>query len=202
MDKNKNKKENKNMNINFDDYGKVKYIPGFINKQLANRIINDLKKIVPWEEKKGTTMDNKKLLMMYAMKNNEQDLTKVYNETSAMVWMPTLNKLKQKIEKMIKRKISHAELIYLRNGNDYRDWYSDDQLKNDDIVVCLSLGETRKIKFRPIYQTNDKNNYELEIENRSLTIMDINAAKNKLHHKMPKTNKEIDSQISIIFRHI
>jgi len=94
--------------------------------------------------------------------------------------------------------LRYAQLNYYRDGKDYIGWHTDKEMKENDIIVSISLGTTRRFQFMNIKDNNIK--YELSLEPGSLLVFDTIVGKKEWKHRIPKELKVKDGRINITFR--
>lgn len=194
---------NENGEFRLDDLSEIKYYQDFIPNKLHDDLFNELSNDVPWTHGVynmfGKPVKTPRLL--YAMRDSEYDIKKVYKVTESMTWTTNMLKLKKLIEKKTGVNYSYAQLNFYRNGDDYIGYHTDSEVQKGDVISSVSLGVDRNFTFRSTnYKTDDSNIYELMLEKRSLIIMDENSAKNRWKHTLPKMKKLKDIRINITFR--
>ena len=215
--------------IKFSDHsaslesGKIKYYPNFIKD--GDNKYNSIIKSIPWDQ--GVyNMYGKKVYtprLLWAMRDEDTDISKEYNVTDSSVWNEMMGKLRIEVEEFLRKEyfskkenmiegldlssnfLRYAQLNYYRDGNDYIGWHTDKEMKKEDIIVSISLGTARRFQFMNIKDNNIK--YELSLEPGSLLIFDTIVGKNEWKHRIPKqlklTNKSKDDdygRINITFR--
>ena len=188
-----------------EDGGEIKYIKDFINKKDAQKLFNDLKNNVPWTHGiyKMYGKEIKTPRLLYAMRDDNIDITKSYKVTGSMVWSKPMMKLRDNVEKLCNIKIQYAQLNYYRNGDDYIGYHTDSEMKEGDIIASISLGAERKFILRhKRYKTDNTikiNKHEFILNDGSLFIMNYNAGKEYWKHTLPKM-KNVGPRINITFR--
>jgi len=196
-------KEPKCTIFNLANGAELKYYKEFLSSKVSCDIYSSLINDVPWEH--GTYKmfgkDVKTPRVLYAMKNNNTDITNVYDVTSSMAWSNEIKILKKKIEHITNKSFRYAQLNYYRDGNDYIGYHTDSEVQPNDIIASISLGEPRKFSLRHMdYKTNGVKRHDLILENGSLLIMNEQAAKLYWKHSLPKSLKIKNGRINITFR--
>jgi len=185
------------------DGGKVTYITNFLTKDEAQVLYNELKDNVPWTHGVykifGKPIKTPRLL--YALRDEDTDITKSYKVTDSMPWTPKAKEIREKIEKATGYKITYAQLNYYRDGKDSVGYHTDQEVMKGDIIASISLGATRKFVLRHKNYKTDKTvkKYTFQLENGSLLIMNDSAAKFHWKHTIPKV-KTAGPRINITFR--
>ncbi len=188
-----------------EDGAIVTYVPHFLSQKQATTLFNELKlkKNIPWTHGIykifGKSVKTPRLL--YAMRDKDVDITGSYKVTDSMEWLPEIETIKKKVEKVTGKKISYAQLNYYRDGDDHIGYHCDSEVQDGDIIASLSLGAARKFVLRhKDYQTRkDIEKKTFTLENGSLLIMNDNAAKHKYKHTLPKM-KDVGPRINVTFR--
>ncbi len=180
--------------------GKI-YFDTILSESKSTKLYNKLIEKTPWEHGVynmfGKEVKTPRLL--WAMKEDGFDIEKSYTITGSSVWSKEVEKLKTKVEKIIKKKIRYAQINYYRNGNDYIGWHTDSEVIEGDLIASISIGATRKFQFRAI-DKNNKEKYQINLTNGSLIVFDYSAAKKDWKHRIPKEPKVEDGRINITFR--
>lgn len=85
-------------------------------------------------------------------------------------WTPELLMLKQQVEHQCQHKFNSVLVNYYRNGKDWVDWHSDDdvELGQAPVIASVSFGINRKFCYR---HKNSGNMNFIDLKNGSLLIM-------------------------------
>lgn len=187
------------------DLGKdsnIIYIPNFVEN--SNEILENLKSKDYWKQGEymmfGKPVKTPRLL--WALRDKEFEIPESYDVTDSSEFTPIVISLKEKIEKLLDKKLSYAQLNYYRDGNDYIGWHNDSEVDKGDIIASISLGADRKFSLRYKKYKKDQTlpKYELFLKNSSLLIMDYNASNKIWKHCLPKMKKVLEPRINITFR--
>lgn len=141
--------------------------------------------------------------LLYAMKDNNIDITGSYTVTDLMTWTPLMEKIKEKVIKETGHNIKYAQLNYYRDGRDYIGFHSDREMCEGDIIASISLGVTRRFILRHIdYKNSIYKKHQFELEDGSLIIMDYNSGKKYWKNSLPKMHvlRDGEERINITFR--
>ena len=114
-------------------------------------------------------------------------------------WPPTLSQIRLKLEQTLGHDFNGVLGNLYQDGNDYMGWHSDDEKSIDDQspIVSLSLGATRKFKFRA--KNNHSNQSSIALTNGSLLVMPAGSQK-YWQHTLPKMLKVTEPRINLTFR--
>lgn len=189
--------------FDLDDQASIEYYGNFITKKFHDELFKELCDDVPWTHgiynMYGKAVKTPRLL--YCMRDKDFDVSQVYKVTESMEWTKNMLKLKKMVEKKTNRKYSYAQLNYYRTGDDYIGYHTDSEVQDGDVIASVSLGVTRKFTFRQInYKDNDSDIYTMDLEGRSLILMNEYAAKKSWKHELPKMKNVQDVRINITFR--
>jgi alkylated DNA repair dioxygenase AlkB len=196
--------------------GKIKYYPNFIKSQ--ENTYQSIVDSIPWDQ--GVyNMYGKEVFtprLLWAMRDEDSDISKEYNVTGSSVWNEMMAQLRTEVEEFLRTEyfskkeneiknldisksfLRYAQLNYYRDGKDYIGWHTDKEMKENDIIVSISLGTARRFQFMNIKDNNIK--YELSLEPGSLLIFDTIVGKKEWKHRIPKELKVKDGRINITFR--
>ena len=182
-----------------NNIGKITYYPNFLNKKKSDKLYHELKNQSFWTHGVynmfGKEIKTPRLL--WALKDNDVDITDSYTVTDSSVWTKQVKKVKKKVEKLLSKKIKYAQLNYYRDGNDYIGWHTDSEIKPGHMIASLSVGEPRLFQFKGI-KSDDK--HQLILDNGSLIIFDEDAGKKLWKHRLPKQSKIQGGRINLTFR--
>ncbi len=179
--------------------GKVVFYNNFIDESKSNKLYERIIKNIPLQhgiyQMYGKEVKTPRLL--WAVKDKNYDIKDSYKITESSIWDKKIEKIKTKVENIIKKNIKYAQINYYRDGNDYIGWHTDSEIKKGDLIASLSLGATRKFQFKSILNSEQ---YEIELTNGSLIIFDESAGKLDWKHRIPKQLKVKEGRINITFR--
>ena len=182
-----------------NNIGKITYYSNFLNQKTSDKLYHELKNESFWTHGvyKMFGREIKTPRLLWALKNNDEDITDSYTVTGSSSWTKQVKKVKKKIEKLLNKKIKYAQLNYYRNGNDYIGWHTDSEIKPGHMIASLSIGEPRLFQFKGI-KSDDK--HQLMLDNGSLIIFDEDAGKKLWKHRLPKQSKIEKGRINLTFR--
>ena len=188
-----------------DELAIVQYFPNFLSKNMQKDLTSELLDSgdVPWKhgiyKMYGKEIPTPRLL--YAMRDEDVDITKSYSVTGSVPWTKNMLKLKKMVEKITGKEYTYAQLNHYRDGDDYIGYHTDSEVQDGDVIASISLGAARRFQFRHInYRENTMPDYEMTLEPGSLIIMNEYAAKHHWKHQLPKMPKLREERINITFR--
>jgi alkylated DNA repair dioxygenase AlkB len=177
------------------------YYPQFFSKNEANILFEQLKNETPWQ------MDTIRVFgkiyfqpRLTALFGNE-DKTYSYSNIKMQphTWIPTLQKIKLKVEQISGTNFTTVLLNLYRDGKDSNGWHSDNEkeLGINPIIASLSFGAERIFQLKHNTILNLKHN--ILLENGSLLLMK-GTTQHFWKHQIPKTSKNIGPRINLTFR--
>lgn len=179
----------------------IEYFPRFFSKEKANRLFEQLKTEIPWQQDTITVFGKNHLQpRLTALFGNEG---KPYGYSNIVMqphqWNPLLMFLKEEIEKECEETFTTVLLNYYRNGQDSNGWHADNEkeLGRNPIIASLSFGEERVFQLKHNTIALAKKN--ITLQHGSLLIMK-GTTQHFWKHQIPKTKKEIDGRINLTFR--
>lgn len=151
----------------------VDYYSSFLNDEEANSLFNELFELTEWKIEntitKGGLKPTSRLVIIMSIPNFSS--TSITYDT--MRFTPILERVKNKIEKLLSVEFTHAYLNFYRDGRDHIGWHSDKEEAPGTIIASLSLGETRDFILRHIRDTQ----IAQEIEDSAIKRDYMNRAK-------------------------
>lgn len=176
--------------------GSVCYFPDFLGLEEHLALLTHLTTDIKWERLNislfGKSVILPRLQTNMADPDFELDIVWFNNHS---VWTPMVYKLKQRIEALTGRTFSYAHLGYYTDEKQYLGYHTDDELHDDDIIVSISLGATRRFVIRERYLSDGKTrnsgspNYEFSLKGGSMFIFDQLSARDCYKHSIPKCRK-------------
>lgn len=112
-----------------------------------------------------------------------------------------LQQLKENIEKLTGFYFNSVLINKYRDGNDKVDWHQDNEpiLGQGPVIASLSIGETRKFKFRE--KDNKSNIVNLLLKDGDLILMHKGVQEN-WEHCLPRTSRYNGVRYNLTFRKI
>lgn len=190
--------------VMLDAESKIIYIPCFVSKTLSKHLMEEFGELDNLthgvydikDKKTGTIRKVSTPRLLWAQRDEDDDITDVYSVTGSSEWTRYIHKLKRRVEKHIGLKLRYAQLNYYRNGNDYIGPHSDKEIPPGGIVASISLGTCRQI----VFENDEGIKHKLLMENGSLLIMDESSAKLNWKHSVPKVPRQSRGRFNITFR--
>ncbi len=112
---------------------------------------------------------------------------------------PTLTKIKQLVEEWTRIKFPYSLVHVYRTGEDVIPWHRDKEALNPDTsIISISLGATRKFRFREIGKTSGCL-AEYHLQSGDMVWM-LPGCQSKVMHTVPVEKRVLDWRINITFR--
>lgn len=114
-------------------------------------------------------------------------------------WPNILSELRSRLNKDIGCDFNGVLGNLYEDGHDYMGWHSDDEasINNETPIASISLGASRKFKFRS--KLNHSEQHSLELNTGSLLIMPAGSQED-WQHTLPKMLKVSQPRINLTFR--
>jgi alkylated DNA repair dioxygenase AlkB len=182
--------------------GEVYYFGKFLTEAEAEEFFNLLLKEVSWKHDEvmifGRKITTARKTAWYGDKEFEYTYSKMTKK--AMLWLPELALLRQKVEQETALVFNSCLLNLYHSGEEGMSWHSDAEaeLGSQPAIASVSLGAERKFVLKH-KQTGEK--VQLQLEQGSLLLM---AGETQTHwlHSLPKTKKVNKPRINLTFRNI
>ena len=105
------------------------YYPHFMDTIEADAIFSELKNTIPWQQDEirvfGKIHQQPRLTALYGNKDKTYSYSNI--KMSPNPWIPILEKIKLKIEKVCPTEFTTVLLNYYRDGKDSNGWHADDE---------------------------------------------------------------------------
>lgn len=198
----------------------ITVIRGFLKKETAKELFEELTEKVKWHDELISTVDgskvkiNRKMAYIFGWgKGSEYDMDYTYAnlKLNSQRWngLPSLVRLNAALANRLNPIYSalilgqfdfDSVLLNLyKDGKDEIKWHSDKEsiLGPKPIIACINLGATRKFWFRR--KENGSLKFFHGVEDGDLLIMGENCQTNYLHAILPEKDVK-DTRISLTFR--
>jgi len=173
----------------------------FLTQSNADAVMQQLHAQTYWQQKDiimfGKRVNQPRLMAWHGDKPyTYSGLTLMPNK-----WTVNLLSLKEQIEEVAETSFNSALLNLYRNGQDHMGWHQDNErsLGPQPVIASLSLGASRKFKFKHIHHHECK--VDITLKHGSLLIMS-GMTQHQWKHCLPKSRVVNDKRINITFRHI
>lgn len=184
-----------------DNYLIIDYYEKFLDDDVANELLNTLKKM-DWPNKikrHSKSYGNKGLVYNVDLPDYSNNKTRMKVARPVISWQdfPTnhLIDIKEKIKKLYNDDINSCVIQYYDNGKIYIKPHRDQEIKSNCSIYGLSLGATRKLTMLRYNQEP----FYLPLEHNSLYIL-RSPTNTYWKHCIPKQVKIKDSRFSLTFR--
>lgn len=176
----------------------------FIDPELAQLLYDD---VLPhcahrrgFSNGKAYTVGRKSCL--FVEKSQQQSTTQTgYGRYTALSFKqsPTLTKIKKQAEEFTNLKFPYALVHIYRTGKDTIPWHRDrEATRPDSSIISISLGATRKFRFRKIGQTSGWI-AEYHLQSGDMVWM-LPGCQTKVMHTVPIEKKVTDWRINVTLR--
>jgi len=181
--------------------GELLYYPNFFKEEESDFFFEYLLKNINWQQDK-IKMYNKyipipRLNAWYGEANKNYSYSGIPMKPNP--WLPSLVKIKNRIEPIANVKFTSALINLYRDGKDSVDWHADDEpeLGKNPVIGSVSFGESRIFKLRHLKDKSLKT--EIELNHGSFALM-RGETQHFWEHKIPKSAKPVKPRINLTFR--
>ncbi len=170
------------------------------NQALLQELIDD----TPWQQQEitlfGKTWPQPRLVAWYGDPGASYTYSGLVQEP--LPWTDTLNELRKQVEKAANHRFNSVLLNYYRDGSDSMGMHADDEpeLGPEPVIASLSLGETRRLRFRHRSRREIKP-FSLQLPPASLLIM-AGTTQQNWKHGINKTRRPCGPRVNLTFRRI
>jgi len=167
-----------------------------------SQLFRDLDENIPWESRTikmfGKEHPQPRLVAWFGDPGRNYSYSNVAMNINP--WTPLLEKLKSICEEKSGSSFNSLLLNKYRNGEDKVSWHADNEpeLGNEPCIASLSLGATRRFKFR---HCDSKQVVECRLPSGSLVVMS-GLSQSKWVHEIPKEMGVKDPRINLTFRSV
>ncbi|MEO0974796.1 MAG: alpha-ketoglutarate-dependent dioxygenase AlkB [Pseudomonadota bacterium] len=188
-----------------------RYFAGFATPSTAQRWFDALRDEVPWEQSQvrvyGRTHRTPRLTAWVADAGVEYRYSGQSQVPSA--WSATSREIRERVQRATGHEFNGVLLNLYRSGDDTVGWHSDDEaaLGEAPVIASVSLGEARRMRFRPRpgaghrppVATDDEPRRELLLEHGSLLLMEAGTQRG-WQHCVPRCTRTLGARINLTFR--
>jgi alkylated DNA repair dioxygenase AlkB len=181
----------------------IRYIPGFISSEEADRLYVQLKEESQWRSDRiqvfGKWYDQPRLTALYGEEGRGYSYSGI--AMTPLPFTPLLKSIKSKVEEVSGSRFTSCLLNFYRDGKDSNGWHSDDEaeLGINPVIASISLGVSRYFHLRP--KGTPKMTYKLLLSPGSLLIM-AGETQHQWQHQIPKSKQITEGRINLTFRRI
>ena len=182
--------------------GNISYHSSFIAKGEGDRLFDYLSEKIAWQSDVikiyGKIHKIPRLQAWYG----DSDATYSYSGIKLIPnpWIPLLEEIKTKVEKITLTKFNSVLLNLYRDGQDSNGWHSDNekQLGTNPTIASISIGQERIFHLKHRTKTLK---HSLTLSHGSLLIMS-GTTQHFWKHQIPKSRKTLLPRINLTFRRI
>jgi alkylated DNA repair dioxygenase AlkB len=173
--------------------GDVTYIPEFLDRDLADAVVAELKADTRWRAD-SRVMWGKRVLVPRE--------TAGRGEKMAQPWTPALARVRDLVGRHTGTQFDYCFLNRYRDGNDAVAWHGDRDGSRDArlVVASLSLGATRAFQLRPKKDSFLRYNpISVDVAHGDLIVM---AGDTQLYweHRVPRDPRITGERLNVTFR--
>lgn len=187
------------------------YHEHFIRPDEAAELFRSLQYDVPWQQERirmmGKWVLQPRLTAWYGDPEARYTYAGLLNQP--LPWLPSLAKLRLRIESEFESPFNSVLLNLYRDGRDYMGWHSDNEpsLGEAPVIASLSLGVERRFSFRrrskPVCARMDIQSLDahtdLWLSSGSLLLMKA-GVQSEYKHALPKALRVREPRINLTFR--
>ncbi|MBE9104504.1 alpha-ketoglutarate-dependent dioxygenase AlkB [Nostoc cf. edaphicum LEGE 07299] len=179
----------------------VTFYRNFFNQQESDELFQTLLNEIKWRQDKmkiyGKEVNLPRKTAWYGNRNISYKFSGIHLDPEP--WIPTLLKVKEKVDEIAKVNFNSVLLNLYRDGNDGISWHTDaePELGNNPVIGSVSFGGARRFMFR--HKHNQDLKTEIELIDGSFLLM-AGATQHFWQHQIPKTSKRVKPRINLTFR--
>ncbi len=181
----------------------IQHIPGFLKPEAARHWFECLRRGVNWQQEQFQIFGRRMTSPRLTACAGEAGTSYRYAGTAhqAMGWCWGLAELVQDIREAAGWYPNFVLLNLYRDGQDAMGWHSDDEasLGPEPLIASLSLGETRRFRFRR--RDNHRTTFAMQLSDGDLLLM-WGRSQRDWQHTLPRTRRAVGPRINLTFRRI
>ncbi len=183
--------------------GEVAICPQFIEEAQANNLLRQLTATLDWQQETlriyGRQVVVPRLVAWYGSANARYTYSGVLHEPTP--WTPTLATLREQISRACGHDFNAVLANRYRNGNDSMGWHADNEPELGDrpVIASLSLGATRRMRFR--HRARGHASLGIDLPNGSLLLMRGDTQRH-WQHCLTRTRLPVAERVNLTFRSI
>ncbi|NCF63831.1 MAG: alpha-ketoglutarate-dependent dioxygenase AlkB [Gammaproteobacteria bacterium] len=179
----------------------LEYQPDFLQKQLADKYLQQLWDELEWMQKKIVIFGRRRLQPRLIAWYGDSSAKYGYSglSLSPLSWHPGLLEIRHLLEEFTSTGFNSVLANAYRDGSDSMGWHRDDEseLGPTPLIASVSLGEERRFLVRE----NGKRSSGITLGHGSLLIMK-GSFQRRFSHSLPKTRRNIGLRINLTYRRV
>ncbi len=187
----------------------VCYASSWLTPGEADSLLTKLHDQIPWERHRLTMFGREREAPRLSCWIGDAGTSYVYSRTrfEPRAWPPSLLNLRERLERECAARFNSVLANLYRDGRDAMGWHSDDEpeLGTQPIIASLSLGATRRFRFRRKLPRGVRagagDTLELALSHGSLLLM-AGDTQRVYRHDLPRAAAVTESRINLTFRFI
>lgn len=184
--------------------GRLEVHRNYLGTKATKTLFDHLMDVVPWAQS-DLKMAGRivKTPRLQCWMGDEGVSPEVYSKTR-MGWTGPIEDLRQKLSAFCPegRPINYVLLNLYEDGKHSISYHADNEVvEDDDLILSVSLGHTRRFLVRPRDKEHQKveKTLGIDLSDGDLVIMDGHMQRSYLH-SVPKTAREVGPRINLTFR--
>jgi alkylated DNA repair dioxygenase AlkB len=181
----------------------LRFEPRWLGASEADALLDALREQIAWETHRirifGKEHDSPRLSCWIGDPGASYVYSRVRFEPRP--WPPALAALRARIDEASGVVMNSVLANLYRSGQDAMGWHSDDEpeLGTQPVIASLSLGATRRFRFR--HRRDHSRTFALELPHGSLLLMSGDTQAN-WQHALPRTARPVAPRLNLTFRQI
>ncbi|MCK7594014.1 alpha-ketoglutarate-dependent dioxygenase AlkB family protein [Pseudomarimonas salicorniae] len=180
----------------------LRWAPGFLDRDQADRLLRQLRNEIPWEQHHVRLFGRSHPAPRLSCWVGDAQARYRYSGTlfEPRPWTPALSALRNRLNDLLGAGFNSVLANLYRGGADGMGWHADDEpeLGPDPLIASLSLGAPRRFLLR---SRDRRQRAELLLTHGSLLLME-GATQQHTQHSLPKTARPSGERINLTFRRI
>ena len=175
----------------------------FLTPDEADQLLALLQERIPWRQDRITLFGREHPIPRQQCWIADDGLSYRYSGQTMEPerWPDWLIPLTETVGEMAGERFNSVLANHYRDGNDSMGWHSDDEpeLGSAPVIASLSLGGTRRFRFRHRYERG--RTLSIDLPHNSLLVMPA-GLQAEWQHALPKTRKAVTPRVNLTFRRL
>lgn len=167
----------------------------------ADALLHDVLQTTPWRQEDITLFGKRRPMPRLTCWMG--DAAYVYSglRNDPAPWSAAVTQIRDRVETLCDTPFNGVLLNRYRDGSDSMGWHADDEasLGAAPVIASVSLGATRRMRFKKRRAEIAADDFALELEHGSVLIMRGRTQADWLH-AIPKTKRPVGPRINLTFR--
>lgn len=180
----------------------VEFRPGFLDGPEADRLMDTLRREVPWEQRQAIVYGERHAIPRLERWYGDADADYGYSgqRLERTDWYPALEALRDRLSDEVGERFNGVLANLYRSGDDRVGWHADDEeeLGPAPVIASISLGDTRRFRIR---HRDTGTVAAVDLDHGSLLVMG-GLTQQRCEHEIPRTSRPVGERINLTFRRI